>query len=81
LTTAKESAVHTPIERLIRRLTADERLVILVGGLIIAAMLSAITLDRLLAARTTPTVITLAAPRAVEGDSHAATSHTLTSVR
>ena len=73
--------MHTPIERLIRRLTADERLVILVGGLIIAAMLSAITLDRLLAARATPTVITLAAPPAAAAKLPANNSYALTSAR
>jgi hypothetical protein len=73
--------MHSPIERLVRRLSADERLVILVGALIIAAMLSAIALDRLLAARTTPTVITLATPPAATAELPSATRYVLNNSR
>jgi hypothetical protein len=73
--------MHTPIERLIHRLSADERMVILVGALIIAAMLSAIALDRLLAARTTPTMITLAAPPAATAELPRANRYALNTER
>ena len=49
----------TTLERLARRLTATERMAALVGALMIAAMLSAIAMDRMLAAPPSPFVITL----------------------
>jgi hypothetical protein len=47
------------LERLARRLTATERMAALVGGLVIAAMLSAIAVERMLASPPSPVVITL----------------------
>ncbi len=52
--------MHTNLERLARRMTATERMTLLVGALVMVAMLSAITLDRLLAQQATPAIVTLA---------------------
>lgn len=50
------------IFRLLRRLTIAERTALIVGGLTITAMLSAVALDRLLAQPPSPVVVTLHSP-------------------
>ena len=52
--------MHTQLERIVRGLSATERMAALVGALVITAMLSAIIVDRWLSRPAAPVVITMA---------------------
>jgi hypothetical protein len=64
----KAFTMQTQIERLMRRLTATERMAVLVSVIVMASMLSAISVDRWLRQPASPVVITLS-PSAVADSS------------
>jgi hypothetical protein len=69
------TSMNLRIERLLRGLSESERMAAIVGALVMAAMLSAVALDRLLDRPTTPpVVITVAAAPSSVGDHAVVTS-------
>jgi hypothetical protein len=64
----KAFTMQTQIERVMRRLTATERMALLVGIIVMASMLSAISVDRWLSHSDSPVVITWAPAAGAESN-------------